>query len=145
MPGRIFSRMAFRWLAVSGVLACASVATAQTVRGAVVADGDRPVNGVVVTLVDAAAKEVARALTDDRGEYVLAAPRPGSYRLRTLRIGFQSLLPEPFTLTDAQTFTRRLAMSTAAFTLDTVRSIGRNQCRVVGRDSASAVGALWDQ
>jgi protocatechuate 3,4-dioxygenase beta subunit len=133
------------WLAVLACVACAPAAAAQTVRGAVVADGDRPVSGVVVTLVDAGAKEVARALTNERGEYVLLAPRPGSYRVRTLRIGFESLLTEPFILTDAQTLTRRLTVSTAPFTLDTVRAVGRNQCKVVGADSASSIAALWDQ
>ena len=136
--------MRTRLLAVVALVACSKLALAQTVRGAVVAEGDRPVSGVVVVLVDGA-REVARALTNERGEYLITAPRPGSYRLRTLRIGFQSVSTEPMNLAAGADVTRRLAVSSAAFVLDTVRAIGRNQCKVVAGDSASSIAALWDQ
>jgi len=134
-----------QWLAVLLVLGLAKSAFAQTVRGTVVASGDRPVSGVVVILVDAGSKEVGRALTNEQGEYRLTAPRPGSYRVRTLRIGFQSLLTEPIALAAGDDLTRRLAVSTLVFSLDTVRAVGRNACKVVARDSTSIVGATWDQ
>src|SRR5205085_9640057 len=115
---------------------------AQSVHGAVVRSGGQPASGVVVILVDAAAKEVARPLTNEQAEYRLIAPRPGSYRLRTLRIGFQSVLTEPFALVAGDDLTRRLAVSTVAFTLDTVRAVGRNPCKVVAGDSTSVVAAI---
>jgi hypothetical protein len=136
--------MRTRLLAVAALLACSRPGLAQTVRGAVVAEGDRPVSGVVVILVDGA-REVARALTNERGEYTIMAPRPGSYRLRTLRIGFQSVATEPISLAAGADVTRRLAVATAAFALDTVRAIGRNQCKVVAGDSASSIARFWDQ
>ena len=137
--------MSLRWLTTLALLGLAKVAVAQTVRGAVVAEGERPIAGAIVILVDAGAKEVGRALTNERGEYRLTAPRPGSYRLRTLRIGFQSLLTEPMALVAGDDITRRLTVSTAAFTLDTVRSTGRNACRVLAGDSTTLVGSIWDQ
>src|SRR5437868_6677918 len=119
------------------VIMCAGARLlAQTVRGVVLADGER-VGGVVVALVDSASREVGRALTDARGEYRLTAPKPGSYRLRTLRIGFQSLLTEPITLAAGDDVTRQLAVSTVALALDTIRATGRNQCNVVAGDSTS--------
>jgi protocatechuate 3,4-dioxygenase beta subunit len=134
-----------RWLAALVVLGFAKTASAQTVRGTVVGDGDRPVRGVVVILVDPASKEVGRSLTDEGGEYRLVAPRPGTYRVRTLRIGFRSLLTEPIALAAGDDLTRRLAVSTVVFSLDTVRAVGRNTCKVIAGDSTSVVGATWDQ
>jgi protocatechuate 3,4-dioxygenase beta subunit len=133
-----------RWVAVVAALACSPAARAQVVHGTVVADASRPVSGVVVTLVSGA-KEVGRSLTNDRGEYRLTAPAAGTYRLRTLRIGFQSLLTEPFALAAGEDVIRHLAVSTVAFTLDTVRATGRNTCKVLADDSTSVVGAIWDQ
>jgi protocatechuate 3,4-dioxygenase beta subunit len=118
---------------------------AQTVRGTVVVDGGRPLSGVVVALVDATQKEVGRALTNEQGEYRLTAPRPGTYRIRTLRIGFQSLLTPAIALAAGDDITRPLTVSTLVFSLDTVRSTGRNACKVVAGDSTSVVAAIWDQ
>jgi hypothetical protein len=130
--------------AALALLLVARAALGQTVKGTVVA-GDRPVSGVVVLLVDPSAKEVGRALTNERGEYRLTAPRPGSYRVRTMRIGFQSL-STPFFLIGADAeVERRLAVSEVAFALDTVRAVGRNQCKVIAADSSSVVAAVWDQ
>src|SRR5687768_11832981 len=123
----------------------AAVGEAQTVRGTVVDLSDRPLSGVVVLLVDAGTREVARSLTNDRGEYFLTAPAPGSYRLRTLRIGFRSVITRPIELAAGATATQRIALSGLAFALDTVRAVGRNACRVVAGDSTSMVAALWDQ
>jgi hypothetical protein len=133
-----------KWLASLAFLIGGQAAVAQTVRGTVTAD-ERPVTGIVVILVDAGAKEVARALTNARGEYGIVAPRPGSYRLRTMRIGFQSVFTEPFALVTGDNLTKPLTVSMVAFTLDTVRAVGRNQCRVVAADSTSVVAAIWDQ
>jgi hypothetical protein len=130
-------------VAVAAVL-CAIPAYSQTIRGTVLADANRPASGVVVILVSGT-KEVGRALTNERGEYRLTAPTAGSYRLRTMRIGFQSILTEPFALAAGEDVTRHLAVSTIAFALDTVRATGRNACKVLANDSTSVVGAIWDQ
>jgi hypothetical protein len=132
-------------LAALLVAASATSLAAQTIRGSVVGDAQRPVSGVVVALVDTAHKEVGRALTGADGEYRLTAPGPGTYRVRTLRIGYQSVLTPPIVLAAGDDVTRQLAVSTLAFTLDTVRAIGRNSCSVVAGDSTSTVAAIWDQ
>ena len=131
------------WIAAL-VAAAVRPALGQTVRGAVIADGN-PVGGIVVTLVDSTSREVGRALTDARGEYRLTAPKPGTYRLRTLRIGFQSLVTEPTVLAAGSDVTRQLAVSTLPLALDTIRATGRNACNVVAGDSTSLVAKLWDQ
>ena len=63
-------------------------ARAQSVRGVVVDAGDRPVAGAVVLLLDSVSQVGARTLSNERGEFRVSAAQPGSYRIRTLRIGF---------------------------------------------------------
>ena len=137
-----------RMLAVAiAVWVCTSArqAGAQAIRGTVVDNGDRALTGVVVLLLDPAAKEIGRVLSNDRGDYRLTAPRPGSYRIRTLRIGFQSVTTEPISLTAGDDIVRRIVLTGTAFALDTVRALGRNACRVVAGDSTTVIAALWDQ
>jgi hypothetical protein len=49
-----------------------------------------PIIGVVVLLIDADEVVRARTLSDVGGRYLVRAPAPGTYRLRTRRIGFTS-------------------------------------------------------
>jgi len=125
-------------------LGCASAASGQTVRGSVKSDA-RLVSGVVVTLVDSAGKTVGRALSDESGSYALSAPRPGTYRLRTMRIGFRPVLSAPFVLGSGEAAVRGLEVSKVAFVLDTVRSVGKSQCRIAAADSTAIAVPLWDQ
>src|SRR5262245_66506220 len=73
------------------------IAIAQTVQGITTQD-DRPVPGVVVMLVDSLSRIAGRSLTTEQGEFRITAPRPGTFRLRTLRIGFRPVLSDPFVL-----------------------------------------------
>ena len=125
-------------------LIVAPPAWAQSARG-VVTDHGSPLANVVVALVDSTSREVGRALTSDRGEFRLTAPRAGTYRIRTLRIGFMPTMSEPVALTVGADVTREIAVSAVAFVLDTIRSVGRNECRVVASDSTSLVAAIWNQ
>jgi hypothetical protein len=68
-----------RWSALSLVLGCGlffgPTLPAQTVGGVAVDAGDRPVPGVVVLLLDTAARVAARSLTNERGEFRVTAAR----------------------------------------------------------------------
>ena len=121
------------------------VLTAQSIHGNVVTRGDSAVvSGAVVLLVNGGDSVVARALTNDRGEYRVIAPSAGTYRLRTLRIGFRPMVSEPIALSAAEDVTRRLSFSGSPFQMDTVRVIGANACR--GRaDSSMTPFGVWDQ
>jgi hypothetical protein len=120
------------------------VAAAQTVRGTVVDQGQVPVPGVVVQLIDAHQLVAARALTDERGGFRVQAAAPGAYRLRTLRIGFRPITTEAVQLAAGAEITRTLIVSGVAFNLDTVRVVSRNTCRIAS-DSAAATFAIWEQ
>src|SRR4051812_30419156 len=86
-------------------------AAAQAVRGTVVDPSDRPVAGVLVLMLDSASNIAARALSNDRGEFHVASIRPGSYRLRTLRIGFRPVTSEPISVVAGDEVIRRLLLS----------------------------------
>ena len=57
-------------------------AEAQVVRGVVVDQGDRPVAGVVLQLVDSVSAVGTRTLSNERGEFRLSAAHAGTYRLQ---------------------------------------------------------------
>ncbi|MEO7520188.1 MAG: carboxypeptidase-like regulatory domain-containing protein, partial [Gemmatimonas sp.] len=102
--------------------------SAQSVRGTVVNERSAPVPGVIVLLLDDASNVVARTLSGGSGEFRLLASRAGSYRTRTLRIGFRPMLSATFQLAAAQEIMQRLTLSSVQFTLDTVKVLGRNEC-----------------
>src|SRR5262245_20297306 len=77
----------------------AGIAHAQVVRGQVIeTTSGTSVGGGFVVLVGMDGKEVARTLADQRGAFVIRAPVPGQYRIRSERIGFRVALSAPFTL-----------------------------------------------
>jgi len=137
-----------RWPAIAAVLAALGSlsptrSAAQTIRGVVVDSADAPVPGVVVLLLDAASSPTARALTNERGEYRVSTPRPGTYHLHTLRIGFRPLTSEPMVLSSSQDVTRRIVLAGVPFPLATVRVEGKSSCGAIG--NAAATFAVWEQ
>src|SRR4051812_36772058 len=116
--------------------ACLSVApallAAQTVRGVVVDQLDRPLAGVVIQLTDSMSRSSARMLTNERGEFRLTAPEEGRYRVRSTRIGFHPTTTELLTLSRAADVTRRIVLASSPVVLDAVRSVVRTSCRALG-------------
>src|SRR2546425_13240953 len=73
---------------------------AQSVRGQLTDSVTRaPLPGAFLTLVDEHGVEKARTITNGSGEYLLTAPAPGVYRLRSKRIGFRPYVSPALTLT----------------------------------------------
>ncbi len=147
MTSRNLSRLA---TGLAGSLALATVpstAAAQTVRGVVGDAAQQPVPGVVVTLVDSADAVVARGLTNERGAYRLTAPRAGTYRVRTLRIGFRPVVSAAFALGAGEERAEPLAVARVALALDTLRVADRASCRLDAADAADAAAtfAVWEQ
>src|SRR5439155_12804036 len=94
---------------------------AQAVRGTVHASGEGPAIATVsVLLLDLDGRRVASALTDTAGSFLLRAPGPGTFRLKTLRLGFESLTTDPFTLTAADTLEPALRIKEIAHALTAV-------------------------
>ena len=123
----------------------AQIASAQGVQGIVIVRGDTPVAGVVVLLLDTSATITARALSDARGVFRLAAPRAGAYRLRTLRIGFTPVTSEPFALRAGEQRAERIALTELSYALDTAHVTSASVCRQTSPESLAVVFALWEQ
>ena len=147
MTGR---RVAFNrgraWALALGLFSAgaSSHALAQTVHGSVVDAGGQPVAGVVVMLLDTTSAVVARALSNGTGAYRLRAPMPGSFRLRTLRIGYGPSTSSAFRLEQDDDVTRQLAVTSIPLALDAMRVVDRGSCTGVA-DTALATFAVWEQ
>ena len=130
--------------AVLGTIILASPAAAQLVEVHLREEvGNAPIAGAVVRLLRDSA-EVAQALTNAGGRALLRAPSPGMYRIAVHRIGFRPVLSEVLALDEAQTITRELSMSSAAFVLPTVAVQTKSECGAKMADGAM-VAALWEQ
>lgn len=121
-----------------------AASSGQTVRGVVVDPTGAPVPGVVVLMIDAGSNAAARAPTNERGDYRVATPRPGTYRLHTLRIGFRPVSSEPISLASGQEVTQRIVLTGIPTALGAVRVVGRSSCGSMG-DPSAATFAAWDQ
>lgn len=126
------------------LMLAAATAAAQSIRGTVVDPADRPIPGVVVQLLDSVSAINARVLSNERGEFRVAASRPGTYRLRTLRIGYRPETSPALVLAAEQEVTKRLLFTGIKFSLDTVRVVSRNVCKMA-KDSAATTFAVWEQ
>jgi hypothetical protein len=118
---------------------------AQAVSGVLVQDatGD-VVSGAYVVLLGADSSEVTRALTDALGRFTINAPRSGTYRLRTERIGFRSIVSRPLDLQEANEVQIELRVVPVILRLDPLTIEGARECRVIG-DQALQVLAVWEE
>jgi hypothetical protein len=130
---------------LASLLCALTTARAQTIRGVVVDAANQPISGVVVFMVDSGSNVVARALSSDAGEFRVAATRPGSYRLRTMRIGYRALTTAAVALASGAEVTRRISLTGARVQLDTVRVVDRSSCNVANDASAAATFAVLEQ
>ena len=137
------------------LLLAAGTAHAQIVRGVVTGQGAvAPLVGVLVTLEPAAdsvrapqepgTPGLASGLTNQRGEYAIRAPAPGTYRLSAKRIGVQRFLSEPFALGDGETRHVDITLEPALQRLPEVRVAAPTIC-VAREEQVSRVVALWDE
>src|SRR5689334_13382886 len=138
--------MSIRLLAACGALSALLPVTAraQRIRGEVVDAGSHPVSGVVVLLLDSASHVAGRALSNEHGEFRVSAARPGSDRIRTLRIGFRPVVSDPMVLVAGGEIPKQLVLSGLPIALDTMRVVDRNVCRSF-TDSGAATFAVWEQ
>ncbi len=72
------------------------------VRGRIMDDRREPIGGITMILVDYAGVEIVRGTTDHDGRYALRAPAPGSYRLRSMQIGYSEWTSRTFTLAEGR-------------------------------------------
>jgi carboxypeptidase family protein len=103
-----------------------------------------PVGEGFVVLLDEQGREVARTLTPSDGRFLLRAPGPGRYRLRSERIGYVAVVAPPFTLEQGQTLTVALSVAALALQLAAVEVSRRTTCRV-DPDRTDMTAAVWEE
>jgi hypothetical protein len=118
---------------------------AQVIQGTLVDNvNQQPLAGAFVTLIDAADGEVARAMTDREGRFVIEAPGPGAYRLRSKRIGFRPQTSASLNVERGQSLPYRLALDPIPVHLTEVVVAGDRQCDL-GRAGGRPAVALWEE
>lgn len=132
-------------LALFTVCGAAGALSAQSVRGVVVDPGGVPVPGVVVQALDTAGVVTGRALTDQKGAFLLFAGKPGVYTVKTLRIGFRPVVSDPIALGAGEERSQRFELAGIPVTLASVRIDGSAVCGRRAGDSASVAFTAWDQ
>ncbi len=125
------------------LLVTAVPAAAQSVRGQLSDSVSRaPLAGAFLTLVDEHGVEKTRSITNGAGEFLLTAPAPGVYRIRSKRIGFRPYVSRPLTLQAGETISFSAAIAPIPVALSQVVVEGERQCDVEG---GASVAAVWDE
>jgi len=116
---------------------------AQSIAGRVVRNTDgAAIMGVVVLLLDGAELVRARTLSDIDGRFVVRAPSAGTYRLRTLRIGYTATTGAPIAVRGDTTV--QLALDQIPVRLPAVTAQERAECSEnLGSGLATAI--LWEE
>lgn len=96
-------------LSLVGLFPGAGELRAQEVRGtAVSADTGEPIEGAFINLIDETGTELASTLSGSDGAFSLRVVRPGRYRLRVQRIGFDTWTSTAFDADAGGTVSREL-------------------------------------
>ena len=133
-----------RVVVLAVALLAASQVHAQSVRGQLTDSVSRsPLSGAFLTLVDQQGVERARAITDASGQFSIAAPAAGVYRLRTKRIGFRPYLSPVLTLRAGEATPFSVAIDPIPIALAEVVVAGERQCDVEA--GGASVAALWEE
>jgi hypothetical protein len=102
------------------LIAGAASLQCQTIEGLLLdLDSGEPLAGTMVDLVQGS-EVVERSRTDGEGRFVLAAPRPGTYRLHSARLGYAAGLTVPLELTQGQTRLVNMRLTPQAVVMDAV-------------------------
>lgn len=130
-------------LALFPALLLATPAAAQTVRGVVVDEAERPVVGMLVKLVTPTGRAAGRgALTDAQGRFTLTAPAPGRYTVRAERVGYRAA-SSAVDLEGGRTAEVRLVTAVRAFVLPALE-VSAQRCSVRPAEEDPA-NTLWEE
>lgn len=131
-------------LAVGIWMAAPQILCAQAIRGQVVDSvSGAPVGGGFIVLLSGDLKELDRTLADPEGHFVLRAPKPGAYRLRSERIGFRASVSAPQSLPADSVVQFRFVVSALPIRLTTIRVTGDDRCRALAQHRAAQ--DVWEE
>jgi len=144
MP-RVVSRLA---LAAGWLLTLTGTVGAQSIQGLLVdADTGHPISGALLVLTDDEGESVNKTMSDAAGAYSLEAPAPGSYRIRTDRIGFTSSTTDWIEIAVGEAIAFRVETDVEPIELTSLvvdANWEGDRCRR-SREASAATFALWDE
>lgn len=117
---------------------------AQTIRGQVFDSlTGEPVGRGYVVLLDAAGREVVRTLSTWDGRFVLEAPEPGAYRVRSEVVAYRAWESRPVVIAAGREAEVVLRIPRVPVRLDAVVVTGRRRC--LPPDRSVEMGELWEE
>jgi hypothetical protein len=131
-------------LLLTGLAAIPGSLRAQTVEGVVEDSSGAPIVGAFVVLENESGEVVARSLTRASGGYRLSAPAPGTYRLRTDRIGYATAVSTELRLEAGRTLEYRFTTRPVPVRLREITVEQRAQCEVLP-DEGIEMQRVWDE
>ena len=145
MVHRFAPRMPSPVVLAALVATVASEASSQTIRGRVLEeDTGFPVSGAMVVLTDPSGGLGARRLTDNLGEFLLDAPRAGTYTLKADRIGYASVLSPPLVLNPGDTVAYDIVVPVEPITLAGILVGAERRC-VLRPEAGLDVARVWEE
>lgn len=120
-------------------------ALSQTLRGQRIDSiGGHAVPGGFIVLLDTEDREVARTLAGAAGAFVIRAPAPGTYRLRSERIGYRTSISPPLDLAAAETRDYAFRVTPIPVRLAAIEVRDERHCSARPDDDA-ATAAVWEE
>ena len=130
-------------LAALALAASVAEVSAQSVRGVLLdAVTTRPIPHASIGLLDSLGADVASALTDSSGRFLLTSPQPGQYRMRIRRIGYEPATSGPISFQKTKVWQLTLELAPLATELEpvTIRERTGRQWAVDGFREREALG-----
>jgi hypothetical protein len=124
----------------------AGAANAQTVRGTMADSATgRPIEHAFIVLLGDSGEELGRVLTDVDGRFALAAPGPGTFQLRSERIGVKAHVSDAFDLTQGEVKQIDMRVVPVVIRLDMIVVEGdAKKCRIV-EEQGLETATVWEE
>ena len=130
-------------VAVALVIGGAVPASGQTIQGQITDSiSGVPVGRGFIVLLDATGRELIRDLTTSEGRFSLGTLGPGTYRLRSERIGYRAWESTDLDLTARQTYLLNPLVNPLPRRLASITITGESECE--DRKGADT-GLLWEE
>ena len=133
-------------LSVALSLLCSASLSGQIVQGQLIDENTgTPIDRAFIVLQDMMGTEVDRAFTDSQGRFRIQVSTPGTYQLRSERIGFQATVSEQFELAVGETHDTKMTVAPVAVRLDMIEIEGdAKKCRIE-KDHGLETATVWEE
>jgi len=138
------ARVAALALGSAVALASGEPVAAQVVRGLVTEKTtNAPLDGVVLSVLDARDTLVVQVLSNDGGGFEIRLPSPGMYTIDVKRIGVKRVRLTPFAVGEGETKRLDISLEPVPAVLSSVNITGRTSC-VRNPQTNAKTAALWE-